>query len=61
MRIVPGKDYCKVEDEAILIMEARKRLGKDIGICVEYLDELPKTKTGKLRFVVSDLDENKIY
>jgi phenylacetate-CoA ligase len=60
MRIVPGAEYDKGEDEAVLISETRKRLGDEIGIRVDYVQELLKTKAGKLRFVVSDLEENKI-
>ena len=60
LRIVPGKDYSITKDEVALLSETRKRLGDEIKIIVEYMQELPHTQSGKLRFVVSDLIENKV-
>jgi len=58
-KIVPGRDYDKGKDEKMLLNETRKRLGNVIAIDIEYSDEIQKTKTGKVRFVISDLKENK--
>ena len=38
-----------------LDIELRKRLGDDIDIEYEFVDDIPRTKAGKLRFVVSDV------
>jgi phenylacetate-CoA ligase len=58
-RIVKGHDY-SIDDETRLMAEAYSRLGKDTIIQVEYVESLPRTKNGKLRFVVSDLNEGKL-
>jgi phenylacetate-CoA ligase len=54
LRIVRRDDFTTV-DEASVVREARQRLGDDVGIDVDYVDALPRTSTGKLRFVVSDV------
>ncbi|ACV67687.1 phenylacetate--CoA ligase family protein [Desulfohalobium retbaense] len=60
IRVVPGKNFNRKRDEKDILSETRKRLGNEISISFEYVSELPKTKSGKLRFVVSDVQENKI-
>lgn len=42
-------------DEAELRREIASRLGADMGVTVSYVEKLERTRTGKLRFVVSDL------
>ena len=54
-RIVRGDGYEDARDEARLLHEARLRLGHDIGITLDYVTEIPRTRRGKLRFVVSDI------
>lgn len=54
IRVIPRPGYGP-EDERDLIQEARKRLGPDTGIRVEHVERLPRTVSGKLRFVVSTL------
>jgi phenylacetate-CoA ligase len=51
-RIVKRDDYT-ADSEQRLLEEARKRLGDEVSIQVEYLAALERGKTGKLRFVVS--------
>ncbi|MEK7762561.1 MAG: hypothetical protein AAB433_13360 [Nitrospirota bacterium] len=51
-RIVKRDDYT-ADSERRLLEEARKRLGHEVSIQVEYLAALERGKTGKLRFVVS--------
>lgn len=51
-RIVKRDDYT-ADSERRLLEEARKRLGDEVSIQVEYLAALERGKTGKLRFVVS--------
>ena len=60
LKIVPGNGYDKSKDEIALLSETRKRLGHEIKIDVNYVDDLPRTKNGKLRFVVSDIETNKV-
>jgi phenylacetate-CoA ligase len=55
LRIVKGKGYTQ-ESEKRVLREARKRLGDKIEIEVEYRDEIPTTASGKLKFVVSDIE-----
>lgn len=58
-RIVQSHGYGK-NDEARLITEVRKRLGKEIEIIIDYVNELERTERGKLRFVISDIRANKV-
>lgn len=58
-RIVPRNNY-SAADEVILRREATKRLGVDTEIIVEYVDRLPRSLTGKLRFVESDLSQGRL-
>jgi phenylacetate-coenzyme A ligase PaaK-like adenylate-forming protein len=55
MCVVRGLDYTEA-DEHMLLEEAAKRVGDDMRIEVEYVPELPRTATGKLRFVQSDVE-----
>lgn len=59
VRIVKGTNYSK-RDEALLLSEARKRVGDDMRITIEYVERLARSRTGKLRFVVSEIPEGKI-
>ncbi len=59
LKIVRGKDY-QEKDRQQLLVEARKRLGVDTEIDVEYVDEIKRTRTGKLRLVISELPEGMI-
>jgi phenylacetate-coenzyme A ligase PaaK-like adenylate-forming protein len=54
IRVVRGRGYGD-EDEQELLREAEKRVGDDMEIGVEYLNSLPRSPTGKLRFVLSEL------
>ena len=53
-RIVKGEGYGP-EMERRLLDEARKRLGREVAIKVEYVSSLERSRTGKLRFVVSEV------
>jgi phenylacetate-CoA ligase len=59
VRIVPGSHYA-AEDEKALRHEINKRVGEETKVEITYVNNLAKSKTGKLRFVISDLDEGKI-
>jgi phenylacetate-CoA ligase len=53
LRIVKNTGYDAAGQEKMLLAETRKRLGNSIHIEIEYLDAIPRTKSGKLRFVIS--------
>lgn len=56
IRVVKGHNYERFNQEKSLITEARKRLGNDITISIEYLQKIKKTKAGKLKFVISQIE-----
>jgi hypothetical protein len=43
------------DDEALLVAEIRKRVGATVGIDVERVDTMPRTRGGKERLIVSSL------
>ncbi|MES9825012.1 MAG: hypothetical protein ABW127_11335 [Candidatus Thiodiazotropha endolucinida] len=53
LRIVPGQSYGPGMEER-LMKNARERIGHDITIEVQRMDAIPRTKNGKLKFIVSD-------
>ncbi len=57
IRIIPGSGYAK-DDEKAILKEARKRLGNSINILFEYVENIPRTKNGKFRFIISSLAES---
>lgn len=50
--IVKGPGFTE-DDERQLRDETRKRTGREIDFDIQYYPQLPRTKSGKLRFVVS--------
>jgi phenylacetate-CoA ligase len=59
VRIVKGPLY-SMNDEERLYKELVKRVGNNMDIALAYVNELERSKTGKLRFVVSEIEEGKI-
>ena len=59
LRVVRRAGYSEV-DERRLLEETRKRVGDDTEIRVEYWERLERSRTGKLRFVVSDIASGKL-
>jgi phenylacetate-CoA ligase len=55
LRIVKLPNYDLNNQEKLIIEETKKRLGNDIHISIEYMNQIPKTKSGKLRFVISNV------
>jgi phenylacetate-CoA ligase len=53
-KIVKGEGYGP-EMERRLLDEAHKRLGREVAIKLEYVSSLERSRTGKLRFVVSEV------
>ena len=60
IRIVKGDGYAD-GDEQQLLTEFRKRVGEDTTLRIQYVHELTRSSTGKLRFVVSDIPEANIH
>lgn len=56
VRVVKGKHYSD-KDEALMLNSLKKRLGENINIKFEYMDGIPRTKNGKLRLVISELNK----
>jgi len=48
------------KDEMALKREAVKRVGADTEVKIEYVDAIKRTKTGKLRFVISEIPEGRL-
>ncbi len=59
IRIKKAAQY-SIADERIMLDEARVRLGNAIRIVVDYVDSLPRGRNGKLQFIISSLDQNKV-
>lgn len=60
IRMVISDDYDKKE-EAEILEEARNRLGREIKIKINYVSEIKRTKNGKFKFIVSELDKRELY
>ena len=54
IKVVKGKKY-NDKDEKLIMSEAKKRIGDILDISIEYCDYIPKSKNGKLRFVISEV------
>lgn len=56
IKLVPNASY-KAEEGRYLIDEFRKRLGDDVTVDIELVDELPRTRAGKFKWVISRVDK----
>ncbi len=56
-RIVKGKNYSE-KDEQILKNQIAERLGKDFIFEIVYMENIPKTKSGKLKLVINEIEVN---
>jgi phenylacetate-CoA ligase len=54
LRVVGAQDFT-MRDAQALVSTARTWLGSDLRIEIEHRESLPRTPTGKLRFVVSEV------
>ena len=57
VRICKTEHYSE-KDEITVMAELRKRLGNRMIIRYNYVDAIKRTKNGKLRFVVSELNRD---
>lgn len=55
IKIVKGVEYDDSKQEVLLISEARKRFGSGINLLIEYVENIERTRSGKLRFVISEI------
>ncbi len=54
VRLIPRHDFSPAHSEQ-LIRDLKARLGEDMRIEVEFVNELPRTKAGKFKWVVSEV------
>jgi phenylacetate-CoA ligase len=59
IRIVKGEHYTNT-DEKFLIEKLHERFNSNLDFDIQYVPELTRTRTGKLRFVISDIDKGKL-
>ena len=59
LRVVRGSGYSE-NDETQLRREFAQRLGTGAVIEIEYVGQLPRTDSGKLRFVISEMRDNQL-
>jgi phenylacetate-CoA ligase len=59
LRIVKGPQF-STKDEHEIEQAARLRLGPSIRIRFQYVDQVPRTKGGKVRFIDSTLDQKEL-
>jgi phenylacetate-CoA ligase len=55
VRLVPRADYADSHADH-LVRELKARLGSDMRIDIELVDELPRTARGKFKWVISQVD-----
>ncbi|GHV04221.1 capsular polysaccharide biosynthesis protein CapK [Bacteroidia bacterium] len=53
-KIVKGHGYT-INDEHKLWKEIRERINETVSVNINYVDKVERTKSGKLRFVISDI------
>ena len=56
LRLVIDLSYCKDISEPIMIKRIESQLGSDIKVTFEYLKELPRTSSGKIKAVISKIN-----
>jgi phenylacetate-CoA ligase len=60
IRIVKEPGYTGKEEQLIL-NETRIRLGTQIDVHFEYIDDIPRAKNGKFRFIISEISDKKMF
>jgi phenylacetate-CoA ligase len=58
-RVVPRRQLTE-SDEAALVASARKYLGTDMEVSVEEVASLPRTPSGKVRYIVSSVPGSRL-
>ena len=57
VRIVKKSKYCK-EDERKILLNIHEHLGKEMSIEIEGVEEIPRSASGKFRYVISKVPLN---
>lgn len=55
VRLIPRSEYSAADSEHI-VRELKARLGEDMRVDIEFVDALPRTASGKFKWVVSKVD-----
>jgi len=56
IKLIPNHEF-KPSDKEHLVREFQARLGGSVIIEIELVDELPRTKAGKFKWVISKVDK----
>ena len=56
VQIVTEEGY-QLDSEQIIQAEFKKRLGEEVNIIIEYMDEIKAEKSGKFRYVISNVPQ----
>ena len=56
VQIVTEQGY-QLDSEQIIQAEFKKRLGEEVNIIIEYMDEIKAEKSGKFRYVISNVPQ----
>ena len=59
IRVVRGKNFTDA-DESAFLQTIHSILGDDMEVLIEYIDKVERSRTGKLRFIISDISEGKL-
>jgi phenylacetate-CoA ligase len=59
LRIVRGEKYNDT-DETLLLNKIKQRFNDNLDVIIRYVEEVERSKTGKIRFVVSEIESAKI-
>ena len=59
IRIVRERGYSEKDEDALLAV-ARKHIGADTTVALDYVDRIERSPSGKLRHVISELDEGRL-
>jgi phenylacetate-CoA ligase len=59
IRVVRGKNFSEA-DESAFLQKSHDVLGNDMDVLIEYVDKLARSRTGKLRFIISDISAGKL-
>ena len=59
VRVVPNPNFTE-EDKSNLLNQFRKRVGNRLKVNIALLQKIERSSTGKLRLVVSDIDQGQL-
>jgi phenylacetate-CoA ligase len=55
VRVIPRPEYSAADTEH-LVRELKARLGQDMQVDIEFVESLPRTASGKFKWVISQVD-----